>query len=542
VAHLDLGDRFRDARRSTLSTSGCITRVSLAAQRRADDGWTRAFLIASIAAAVRLLFATIIPVFPDEAYYWLWSRNLAPAYFDHPPVVALLIRIGGILFLPLGLDATGLAIRLGPIVAGWIASIATAAIANRLGGSSAAIRASIVMSVMPLASAGLVLATPDAGVLASTAVALYCLVRAFETEVGSRESLRWWMATGIVLGVAFASKYTSIFLPLAIVIAVLVRGDLRGRLREPGPYVACLIAALVFLPVLLWNAQHDWISFVFQLRHGLAAPRGSAFVAAWKHEGDFFGGQAALVSPILFIMMGIVVARGFRATAPSVCFALSVVAVVTFGFFIYSGVRQRVEANWPAPAYIPAIVLLSIASWTPRGEKWLRGGVGLAAAMSFLIYVQALIPVLPLKPAKDPIARAFGWSELATAADSTAKVVRAATNRRTWLAGDRYQEASELALHIPGHPTTFATNLAGRVNQFDLWPWFPLRATAGDNLILVVDDTEQLHAAVAALQPYFDEARPGARVTLRRGHGAIGARRIWELHGYHGGWPTRPSR
>jgi 4-amino-4-deoxy-L-arabinose transferase-like glycosyltransferase len=514
--------------------------VSHAAKRRTDDGWTRAVLIISIAAAVRLLFATIIPVFPDEAYYWLWSRNLAAGYFDHPPVVALLIRLGGLLFAPLGLDATGLAVRFGPILAGWIASLATVGMANRLGGAAAALRASLVMAVMPLAAAGLVLATPDAGVLAATAVTLYCLMRALESNVGSRDSLRWWAATGFALGLAFTSKYTSIFLPIAVLIAVMVRGDLRVRLREAGPYVACVIAAAVFLPVLLWNAKHDWISFLFQIHHGLSAPKGSALLAAWKHEGDFFGGQAALASPILFVMMAIVVVRSFRATAPSVCFAFGVVAVVSFGFFVYSGVRQRVEPNWPAPAYIPAIVLLSTASWTPRGEGWLRGGIGLAAVMSFLIYVQALIPILPLKPAKDPIARAFGWAELAAAADSTAYAARVETTRRTWLAGDRYQEASELAFHIPGHPTTFSTNLAGRVNQFDLWPSFARTAKPGDNLILVVDDSEQPHAAVAAMSPYFDEMRRGALVTMRRGRGEIGLRRIWELRGYHGGWPARP--
>jgi 4-amino-4-deoxy-L-arabinose transferase-like glycosyltransferase len=539
VDHLDLGHRRRDSRRPTLPPSDFDSGVSLAAGRRADDRWTRAFLIVSIAAAVRLLFATLIPVFPDEAYYWLWSRRLAAGYFDHPPVVALLIRFGDLLFAPLGLDARGLAIRLGPILAGWVAGLATAGIANRLGGAVAAVRAGIVMSVMPLAAAGLVLATPDAGLLASTAVALYCLVRALENGIGSHESLRWWMLTGLALGVAFTSKYTSIFLPVAVVVAVLLRGDLRARLRESGPYVACVIAALVFLPVLIWNARHDWISFVFQVRHGLSAPQGSLLVAAWKHEGDFFGGQAALASPILFIMMGIVVARAFRATAPSVCFVLGVVALLSFGFFVYSGVRQRVEPNWPAPAYIPAIVLLSIASWTPRGEKWLRGGLGLAAVMSFLIYVQALIPILPLKPSKDPIARAFGWTEVAAAADSTANVVRAETNRRTWLGGDRYQEASEIALHVRGHPTTFATNLAGRVNQFDLWPGFPFRATPGDNLILVVDDSDEPPGAVHALEPFFGEVRRGSLVSLRRGRAEIAVRRVWELRGYRGGWPSR---
>jgi hypothetical protein len=215
--------------------------------------------------------------------------------------------------------------------------------------------------------------------------------------------------------------------------------------------------------------------------------------------------------------------------------------LISFGFFVYSGVRQRVEPNWPAPAYIPAIVLLSTVTMTPRSEKWLKGGIGLAAAMSFLIYVQALIPILPSKPAKDPIARAFGWTELAATVDSTANAARAETNRRTWVGGDRYQEASELALHLPSHPTTFSTNLSGRVNQFDLWAGFPLRATDGDNLILVVDDSDQPHAAVAALEPYFMEVRRGPLVTLRRGHGEIGTRRIWELRDYRGGWPHRQS-
>ena len=95
-------------------------------------------------------------------------------------------------------------------------------------------------------------------------------------------------------------------------------------------------------------------------------------------------------------------------------------ALVSFAFFIYSAVRQRVEPNWPAPAYIPAIVLIATASWSERGFKWLKAGVGLAARDVALIYAQALAPILPIKPSKDPIARAFGWRELAALADARA--------------------------------------------------------------------------------------------------------------------------
>ena len=495
---------------------------------------SRPLLVVTAAAVVRLVFAALIPLLPDEAYYWEWSRRLAPGYFDHPYGVALLIRIGDSLLAPIGLSSTPFSVRLGPVLAGWIASVATVSIAERIGGATAAMRAALIMSVMPLAAAGLVLATPDALLLAATAVAIYCLVRALESPVRSGGSLRWWIATGATLGLAFSSKYTSILLPVAVVVAVLMRGELRARLGEAGPYVACVVAALVFTPVLVWNANHGWISFVFQLRHGLSAPQGSALLAAWKHEGDFFGGQAALASPILFIMMAIAVGVALRRSATAVRFTLAMLALVSFAFFIYSAVRQRVEPNWPAPAYIPAIVLVATASWSERGFKWLKAGGWLAAVMSAIIYAQALSPILPIKPSKDPIARAFGWSELA--AD-----VQEKAGPGTWIGGDRYQEAAELAFHDPLHRRTFAVNLSGRMNQYDLWPRFPDLARQGDNLILVLDDVSEVHATVRALTPYFAGVTRGERVTLKRGAGEIGARRIWDLSGWRGGWPERPN-
>jgi len=237
--------------------------------------WSRALLIVILAAFVRLALAVAVPVLPDEAYYWTWSRHLAAGYFDHPPAIALLIRLSG--------DASPLGVRFGSVISGFVAAITTVAIAHRLGGGRAAFRAAVVITVMPLAAAGLILATPDSPLLATTAVSLYCLVRALHEPIRSRKSLLWWSATGLALGAAFASKYTSIFLPLAVLIAVLIRPRLRARLAEPGPYVACVIATLVFSPVLIWNSHHHWISFLFQVRHGLSAPQGSALVAAWKH-------------------------------------------------------------------------------------------------------------------------------------------------------------------------------------------------------------------------------------------------------------------
>jgi 4-amino-4-deoxy-L-arabinose transferase-like glycosyltransferase len=515
--------------------------------------WWRAVVVVTGAALLRIVFGALIPLFPDETYYWDWSRRLAPGYFDHPGGIALAIRLGTIVLTPFGGEFSALAVRLGSIVCGWIAAVATIAIADRLSGPAAALRCAIALSVLPLAAAGLILATPDAPLLAATAVGLYCVVRALESSVSSPASLGWWTLTGVALGAAFCSKYTSIFLPVGVVIAILSRASLRERLREPGPYVACVVATLVFAPVLIWNSHHDWISFLFQVKHGLAKPEGSALRAAWRHEGDFFGGQAGLASPILFIMLGIATFKALRKSSsahrgPSVAplpqddarFILAVVAVVSFGFFVYSALRQRVEPNWPAPAYIPAIALLATAAWGTTAQKWLRAGIIFAAVMSVIIYAQGLVPVLPLAPRKDPIARAFGWSELTQQADAQMQGAMNETHAPTWLGGDRYQEASVLAFYTPSHPRVFSTNLSGRPNQYDLWPQFPDVAKQGDNLVIVVDDSEEgnPHEAIKALSPYFAQARRGALAPLRRGAGEIGTRRVWTLVGWRGGWPA----
>jgi 4-amino-4-deoxy-L-arabinose transferase-like glycosyltransferase len=493
----------------------------------AERGWSRALAIVVGAAALRLVFAALIPAFPDETYYWEWSRHLTTGYFDHPPAIAWLIAIGA------RVSKTSFALRLGPVLAGFVAAIATIATTRRLGGSDAALRAAIVISVLPLAAAGLILATPDAPLLAAISVVLYCVVRVLEYAPGSRNSLHWWLATGVALGAAFWSKYTSIFFPLAVVAAVVAHPSLRARLREPGPYVACVVATIVFLPVLYWNSQHDWISFVYQIQHGLEAPAGSALKRAWRFEGDFFGGQAGLASPILFIMLGVAVVRSSRTHADSKRFMLATIALVSFAFFVYSATRRRVEPNWPAPAYIPAVVLLASTQLGARAKKWFTAGVVLAGVMSGLIYVQGVVPILPIKPAKDPIARAHGWADVARRADSIAK----STSGTTWLGGDRYQEASELAFHTAARPT-FATNLAGRPNQYDVWPRFPNVARIGDNLLLVVDDDDGgVHGSVNSLKPFFADARRSELVELKRGDAVIGTRRVWVLMGWRGAWP-----
>lgn len=491
----------------------------------------RAIAITLVAGLVRLIIGALTPLFPDESYYWEWSRRLAAGYFDHPPMIAWLIRAGTLIA-----GDTPFGVRLFPVIAGVVAGLCICAGARRVAGERAAMLAAIVFALMPLSAAGLILATPDAPLFAAAAVTLYAVLRAQEHVPRSSESLRWWSTAGVALGAAMCSKYTAVLLPLGILVALVTRAELRARLKEPGPYVATAISLLVFSPVILWNARHEWVSFAFQLQHGLGGAAGSIL----RRELDLIGGQLGLVTPILFVMMVVAIGRSFSRPPPSSL--LPVIATVIFAFFMYSATRRRVEANWPALAYVPGILLLATHAHTRAWERWLRAGIVLAGALTLVTYVNSFVPILPIPARRDPVARAAGWSELARAVNRIYEPRLRISSYRTHVGADRYQEASELAFHLPNHPEAYSLNLTTRANQYDQWPSFADRAQPRDALILVLDDVAGEHPTVVALAPHFGRVNRGDQVVLARNGDAVKHLRIWQLDGWLGTWPPRSLR
>ncbi len=490
--------------------------------------WRAAIAVTVIAGIVRLVVGAFTPLFPDEMYYWDWSRRLATGYFDHPPMIAWLIRLG----TAIG-GHTPPGVRLLPIAVGAIGALFVAATACRIAGGRAGLIAAIVFAVMPLSAAGLVLATPDAPLLGAAAATTYAVVRALEHPTRSPASLGWWSVAGVALGLAFTSKYTAALLPLGVLVALLSSRELRPRLAGPGPYVAIAIALVLFLPVIVWNRHENWASFAFQLQHGLGRAGGSAI----KRVLDLLGGQLGLVSPILFVLMAIAVGRSVRSRSTPVAMLLGIVSIVIFCFFVYSATKRRAEANWPALAYVSAVVLLAAHPWTTRGRRALAVGMGLAALLSLATYVNTFTPILPVPARRDPVARAAGWDDLARTVNRAYAARLPLSSYRTWVAADRYQEAAALAFHLPDRPETFALNLTTRPNQYDFWPAFRDRAQPRDAMILVVDEVAGEHPTVALLSPHFSATTRGELAVLARDGDPVKHLRIWVLDGWRGTWP-----
>jgi undecaprenyl-diphosphatase len=269
----------------------------------------------------------------------------------------------------------------------------------------------------------------------------------------------------------------------------------------------------------------------FQLRHGFGGSRGSPLL----QELEFIGGQMAFAGGILFVLLAIAVARSLRRSAEPLRFVLAVVAFSTLAVFVVSSLRHRVEANWPLPAYMPAVALLASTPGGRRWRQWVRAGIALGGGMVALAYLQMMTPVLPFR--EEMIRRGHGWDWVAQRVGNLRGRPSMAGGRRTWVAGNTYQDASKLAFHLPDHPDVFALNLRSRKNQYSNWPGFPDLAHPGDHLVVVLSDRRDSPGPISDLDPYFARVRMVDSTGPTAERPEVPKRRIWLLEAWRGGWP-----
>ena len=498
-----------------------------------------AIVAVAVGAVVRLALAAWLPLFPDETYYWDWSRHLAPGYFDHPPAIAWAIRLGTMI-----VGVSPLGVRLGAWLAGTLATVATVWIGHSLGGPRAAMWTAVVVVCLPVAALGLVLATPDAMLVAGMALTLACVLRAVAEPPATGTTFVWWLAAGASLGTAMLAKYPAVFLAAGVLLGIALRPELRVHLRRPGPYVATALALAIIAPMVWWNAGHDWVSFRFQLRHGLATSgtRTSVVVQvvdSLRHESEYVGGIVLLASPILFGLAVAAIVRALRRPTPPAATLLGVVSVTWIFAFAASALRHSAEPNWSAPALLAAAPLIGWAVADGWARRWAVAGCALALAMLITVVGVAVHPLAFVPPARDPVARAYGWNALGVrvAALGAADTQDVERGHRVWVAGNRYQDASELAFHLPGHPQVFALNVASRPNEYDLWEPFASHARAGDDLVFVIDDNAGSTAIIDSVATHFERRGGMERVALRRDPSPaepIAWRQVWLLVGWRG--------
>jgi 4-amino-4-deoxy-L-arabinose transferase-like glycosyltransferase len=380
--------------------------------------------------ALRLVAAALLPLSPDEAYYWIWSRDLQPGYYDHPPMVALWIAAGTAL---LGDGALG--IRLLAPIGLAVASLAVAGAGNALfPGRRLGVWAAALLNAMPVTNAGAVLMTPDTPLFVFWCLGLWAVARLHASRDG-----RWWWAVGAFAGSALLSKYTAALFGAALVLWLVTEPTARRWWREWRLYAAGALAVLLFMPVVAWNATHDWASFAKQ-----GARAGAGQGISLRYVGELIGGQLALASPVLLVICtagaGLAAVSWIRRrdAAGGLLAAMTLPAAL---LFLWQATGSRVQGNWPAILYPAAC----IAAATYVAPRWRVPGVAVGLGITLVILVQAIFAPVTLPRALDPtLARLSGWEALAQEAESARAEAGAA-----FLAAEEYGLAAQLALHLP---------------------------------------------------------------------------------------------
>jgi 4-amino-4-deoxy-L-arabinose transferase-like glycosyltransferase len=464
-----------------------------------------ALLLAAGSLGLHVLLAGVVPLSPQEAYYWQWSRHLDLSYFDHAPLAAWTIH------LTTGLFGDGeRAVRLAATLHAALFALFFFLAGRRLFGARAALYAMVAALVAPMFAAGQTVITPDAPLLAGWAAALYFTVRALDEERGA-----WLLAAGASVGFATLGKYTGWLLVPQIFLALVL--DRRGRrlLAGPWPWVAVVLAAALFAPVLAWNARHGWASFGFQL----GWRTGTMTLPSASRLGRFVGLQALELTPLLWaVACAAVAVAAARARDPRfrLCALFSApLLLLCLGLSPFLWVK----GNWPAPAY-PAALLAAAALYLEAPDRWrglARASLGLALATTVYLHLAMALPRLPFPAPKDDVLA--GWKELAARVEA-----ERARAPGVAVVGCTYKPASELAYYLPGRPETYAQNVLAEAGlQYDFWGDVP--GLAGRDAILVLDDREWRNCVRRA--ELCDPLEELAPLAVRRGTQPVTTFRLW---------------
>src|ERR1700730_10001343 len=298
--------------------------------------WLAVAVLIAALTALRVIYAGVIDLRTDEAYYWTWSKENVLSFLDHPPMIAWFIRFGTAIF-----GDTNFGVRFAGILAMLVTQLLLADIVRRV---THDVRALVLAVPMPEAALyyGLLMAkvSPDVALIPFAVAMMWALIRLNESG-----DARWWLAAGVFAGLALLSKFTAVMLIPAVLAFMLVPDWRRRWLLSPYPWLAALIAVVLFLPVLIWNAGHDWASFRFQFVRATALHELSL-----RTLGEFIGLQFGLVGFVLLpvVLSGVTLTawRGCRR-GDGVAILLSTAVIVPFGYFFWKSLTLRIGDTWP---------------------------------------------------------------------------------------------------------------------------------------------------------------------------------------------------
>ncbi|KOR33508.1 hypothetical protein TI05_00530 [Achromatium sp. WMS3] len=393
-----------------------------------------------------LVNIALLPLGLDEAYYWYWAKHPDLSYFDHPPLLAWIIWLG----TNLGNDHEFF-VRIGGFIFLWVGlgfSFATSRLLFPRAPKTFSWEYLFVLNLTIIVPGVSIIQTPDTPLLACWMLALY-----FGASVVMHQQKYAWYGLGLAIGLGLLSKYTMVLFVPSLLLFLILSPKHRFWFGRKEPWIGAMLALIVWLPVLIWNIQHDWVSFHFQLQHGLVASSNSN---DWLEKlGLYIAGQAIIVSPLLGLsFVGSSLAASKEDMQNPVYIFLFCMTWPTIIFFAWSSLQgNQAEPNWPAPAYIAGILL----SWallrhhklTTVKYKVIQFVIAVSLVINITLRSHLLIPWLPIPPKHDRLREFAGWPALG---QQIKKIIDTYPQTKEWfILGDRGTTLAEALYYTQRH-------------------------------------------------------------------------------------------
>lgn len=315
------------------------------------------------------MLAYFIPMTPDECYYWVWSQKLQLSYFDHPPFIAWLFKLSSLL-PPLAGISRFPAVILGHITL-WIWLCIWKKISPTIQENEYE-RWLLFFLLSPMIGLGSLIATPDVPVVFFWSLSILFTINIFE-----KQKLIDYIFLGLSLGLGFCSKYHIVLFVPILLLYLIFEKKLRF-VRWPYALATITTGFLFSLPVIIWNYQNGFSSFLFQIHHGLGR---TSYKFYWTWT--YVLAQMAVIFPTVIYF-------AIKNKTSEKNRFLSYCAWGPLVFFFISSFKGLVEINWPIISYPSVLTLALIKDSHTKALRWTQY---IWLCMIAIVLIQVLSPI-----------------------------------------------------------------------------------------------------------------------------------------------------
>lgn len=438
------------------------------------------YLLVAFFVAIHLLLNSAVGLGVDEAHYGLFALNLDWSYFDHPPMVGWLLALG----LPFGLS--DISLRVIPTLIMGFNSLLLIKLSQQLYTNNPR----TVFYSLALFHLGLITQLLGWGMVPDVPLMTWnLLVVLVAFKLYQEFSWKLWLAFGLLVGLSGLTKYTAIVIPIALLFWLVAEKRLVNWLKQPGLWVAIVMAGIMILPVIYWNATNDWVSLDYQFNHGTEGE--------WQLSNvlKMLLVQFATYSPILFILGIVYLVSRFKQSGDHKSRLVLSMALTHLALVAWSAGNGEILPHWAALGWLFMAPLA--ASQIPALWKPLAGKITLitTGALSLILFV-ALFILLAFKPVKlipgvhKAYADILGWEQAADKAQALAS-----ENNLDLLWAENWTHTSRIAWY--SYPTKVQV-IDDKMNQFDLWHGEP--EASGNAILITTKDRKDNYRPLAGNQ------------------------------------------